>query len=76
MTTDRREHEAGDEILLAGSLSKTVGEWRHLLALPAAASCDIAHLHPVTLQLTGLYSWMLQAATPPSLTQTCLAMHL
>ena len=43
MTTDKRKHEAGDEIRLAGSVSRTVGEWRGMLSLPAAASCDIAH---------------------------------
>ena len=53
MTTDIREHEAGDEILLVGSVSRIVGEWRGVLPLPAAASFDLehAHLHPVTLQL-------------------------
>ena len=53
MTTDKREHEAGDEILLAGSASRTVGEWWDVLSLSAAASCDLTHvhLHPVTLQL-------------------------
>ena len=61
MTTDEREHEAEDEILLVGRALRTVGEWRDVLPLPlpAADSCDLAHahLHPVTLQLTGLYSW-------------------
>ena len=38
MTNDNREHEAGDEILLAGSASRIVGEWRGVLPLPAAAS--------------------------------------
>ena len=53
MTTDKKEHEAGDEILLAGSTSRTVGEWRGVLPLPAAASCDLVHVHHhlVTLQL-------------------------
>ena len=53
MTTDKREHEAGDEILLAGSASRT---WRMagcVLPLPAAASYDLAHahFHSVTLPL-------------------------
>ena len=53
MTTDKREHEAGEKVVLAGSASKIVGEWRGVLPLPGAASCDLvhAHLHLVTLQL-------------------------
>ena len=53
MTTDKREHEARDEILLPGSSSRTDGEWQGVWPLPAAASCDLAHAHlqPVTLQL-------------------------
>ena len=53
MTTDKREHKVGDEILLAGSASRTVGERLGVLPLPAAASCNLthAHLHSVTLKL-------------------------
>ena len=77
MTIDKREHEAGNKILLAGSVSRTVGEWRGVLPLTAVTSCDLlhAHLHTVTT-LAGLYSWMPQTAPPPNSTQTCLAVHL
>ena len=56
MPTDKGEHEAGDKILLAGCVSRTVEEWRGVLPLPAAASCDLAHahLHSITLQLDSI----------------------
>ena len=43
MTTDKREHEAGDEILVVGSVSRIDGEWRGVCCLcpllPAVISC-------------------------------------
>ena len=52
MTTDKREHEVGDRILLARSMSRTDGEWREVCCLcPLLRASDLAHahLHAVTL---------------------------
>ena len=53
MTTDKREHEAGDDILLVDQGLLENGGVCCLYPAPAVANCDLAHahLHLVTLQL-------------------------
>ena len=49
MTTDKMEHEAGDEILLVDRASRTVGEWRGVLSdLPLPLPAVISHMRTST----------------------------
>ena len=62
----------GVEILLADSVSWTVVKWRGGSCLCPLLPSVISRMHTSTW---SLYSWMLQAATSSTSTQTCLAMH-
>ena len=66
MTTDKREHEAGDEILLAGSTSSTDGKWRGVCCLCPLLPAVISRMRISTWSLYT--SWTLQTATPPTST--------